>query len=131
MGKTGTRWRSRSSGSRRRRQTEELRTSDTFRTSDIDGEDKARAFTETCEKRRTSVEVRTSDMTDVRTLTDVRQEGLRDDPWSTEPMSKWSDIRHVLDVRHTTRRTSETHQTSELPARRSVAYGLVSELGTC
>src|SRR4051812_21832418 len=102
MGKTETRWRWRSSGSRRRRQTEELRTSD------IDGEDDARAFTETYEIRRTSVEVRTSDMTDVRTMTDVRQEGLRDDPCSTEPMSKWSDIRYVSDVRHITRRTSET-----------------------
>src|SRR4051812_20865076 len=43
MGTTGTLSRSRSSGSRRRRQTKQLRTSDTIRTSDIGGEDEARA----------------------------------------------------------------------------------------
>src|SRR3954463_2879303 len=37
----------------------DFRTSDTFRTSDIDGEDDARTFAETLQQRRTPVEVRT------------------------------------------------------------------------
>src|SRR4051812_6965314 len=56
--------------------------------------------TETCAKRRTSVEVRTSDMTDVRTLTDVRQKDLRDDPRSAETCQKG--------------RTSDTFRTSDI-----------------
>src|SRR3954462_15948842 len=39
-------------------------------------------------KRRASVQVRTSDMTDVRTLTDLRQKAFRDDPGSTETCQK-------------------------------------------